>query len=64
MRFSKVKLGIAMSRKGYNFLTLAEASGVSRTTLSYINNGKTCRPDIASKIANALEVDITELLED
>lgn len=62
MRISKEKLGIAMARRGYNFLALAEKSGVSRTTLSYINSGKSCRTDIASKIAKALEVDVTELL--
>jgi len=53
-----------MARKNYNFLKLAKVSGVSRATLSYINNGKTCRHDVAYKIAEALDVDVTELIEE
>lgn len=54
---------MAMARNAVNFSKLAENSGVSRTTLSYINNGKSCRPEIALKISSALNVDIMELIE-
>lgn len=53
-----------MARKNMNFQKLAETSGVSRTTLSYINNGKNCRPEVTSKIATALNVDVIELIEE
>lgn len=62
MKIDKIRLGIAMAEKGYNFTTLASASGVSRTTLSYINNGKQCRADVLIKMAKALGVEATELL--
>lgn len=63
MKISKMKLGFAMVTKDYNFKALSEASGVSRTTLSYINNGKTCKPSVLLKIANALGVEPQELIE-
>lgn len=46
-----------------NFSELANSSKVSRPTLSYIKNGKSCRPDVAAKIAAALGVDVTEIIE-
>lgn len=63
MKISKSKLSILMAQNNINFIRLAESSGVSRTTLSYINNGKSCRPEVVSKIANALNTNITELIE-
>lgn len=63
MKVSKRKLEIAMSEKYLNFIKLSKISGISRTTLSYINNGKSCRPDVAGKIAKALEVSVEDLIE-
>lgn len=64
LKINKNKLGIAMARKGMSFKELAERSCISRTTLSYINNGKSCRPEVVSKIAVALNVDVIELIEE
>ena len=64
MNISKNKLNIIMASRGLNFIELAKLSKVSRVTLSYINNGKACRPDIAYKIATALNTNIIELIED
>lgn len=64
MKFNKTKLGIAMAENNLNFRELAEASGVSRATLSYINNGKNCRPNVAGKIATALNKPLEELIEE
>lgn len=47
-----------------NFSKLANNSKVSRATLSYIKNGKSCRPDVTAKIAAALGVDVTDLIEE
>lgn len=63
MKINKIKLEIAMSEKYLNFMKLSKVSGVSRTTLSYINNGKSCRPDVAGKIAKALEVSVEDLID-
>mgnify|MGYP006065382255 FL=1 len=43
---------------------LSELSGVSRATISYIRNGKSCSEEVARKIAKALNCDVTELLEE
>ena len=42
---------------------LGELSGVSRCTLSAISNGKTCKYATVKAIAEALEVDVEELIE-
>nr|DAZ08989.1 MAG TPA: helix-turn-helix domain protein [Caudoviricetes sp.] len=55
-------MNILMAKQGLNFTELAKVSGVSRATLSYINNGKNCRIDVVSKIADALGVTIEELI--
>ena len=63
MRISTKTLAIAMANKEFDFIDLAKKSGVSRTSLSYINSGKSCKPVTAGKIAKALEVPVTELIE-
>lgn len=62
MNLDKNKLSIAMTRMCVNFSMLSKTSGISRATLSAINNGKSCNAITASKLAKALNVDITELL--
>ena len=63
MRISKQKLTNATANMGWNFKTLAERSGVSRTTISLILSGKSCRIETALKLSIALEVKVGELLE-
>ena len=63
MRINKANLDLAMAACGYSSKALVSASGVSRTTISHIRSGKTCRPDIAGKIAKALNVPIEQLVE-
>lgn len=63
VRLDDIKLYIAMSRSGLNTGEIAEKAGISRNTLSLIKNGKICTPQTAQKIATALEVDVTELIE-
>lgn len=64
MRISKMKLAMAMVTNGYNFKQLSEKTKISRATLSYINNGKNCRPDILFKIAKDLNVTPEYLTEE
>lgn len=63
MKINKNKLAVAMTKSGLDFSKLALKAGVSRQTISYINNGKTCTPTTAKKIADALGVDVTEIIE-
>ena len=64
MKIDKIKLTVAMIKKGYNVQQLAKAAGVSRTTISYIRSGKTASLDVSVKLALALGVDLKELLSE
>lgn len=63
MRINRSKMLILLADTQISQTRLAALSGVSRQTLSYIMNGKACRPAIAGKIAKALGVDVTEIIE-
>lgn len=47
-----------MLEKDVTQTTIAEQSGVSRTTINNICAGRSCRPETAQKIADALGVDL------
>lgn len=64
MHISKKQLAILMIDNKVNFTQLADKSGISRQTLSAINNGKSCRPDVAEKIAAALKTTVPKIAED
>jgi len=64
VKINSHKLQIAMAEVGCNFSALAEASGVSRATLSYIKNGKECSPEVVGKIAKTLNVPVVEIAEE
>ncbi len=64
MRISPKKLIILMWEREVKTPKLSELSGVSRATISYIRNGKSCSEEVARKIAKALNCDVTELLEE
>lgn len=42
---------------------LAKAAGISRATITYIKGGKSCSEEVANKIAKALNINITEIIE-
>lgn len=63
MQINRTKLQLAMAKRGYTLSALAEASKVSRQSLSYILHGKDCRPDTAAKIATGLEVPIEKIIK-
>ncbi|WP_444658441.1 helix-turn-helix transcriptional regulator [Caproiciproducens sp. R2] len=63
MQINNSRLQLAMAKQGYNVSTLAEASKISRQSLSYILHGKDCRPDTAAKIADGLRIPIEDLIE-
>lgn len=59
-----VKLIVAMAKSGVNSSDLAEKSGVSRTTINLIRNGKTTGSvETLKKLAIVLNVEIGEIIE-
>lgn len=64
MRIDKVKLISEMARQDVSQGKLVELSGVSRATISAIQNGRSCSGKSAVKIADALKVPLETLLED
>lgn len=62
MRISETKLIVAMVEKDVNTVRLAAQTGISRSTISAVKNGKRCSDKTARLIAKALGVDVTELL--
>lgn len=63
MRIDRIKFTILITTKDLTLSNLAKMSGVSRQTLSYIKQGKRCSVETAKKIADALNVDVTELID-
>ena len=64
LRIDRIKLITEMARQDITQLKLVELSGVSRSTISGIQNGRSCSSRSAVKIAEALQVPLETLLED
>lgn len=63
MRLDKAKVSLIMAEQDLYQKDLAEKAEMSRGNLSTIINGKNCQPRTAFKIAKALGVDVTEIIE-
>ncbi len=63
MTISKMKYGIALANSGKRSSEVADVAGISNTRLNAIVNQKNVRPETAGKIAHALGVDVTEIIE-
>ena len=64
MKISKNKLNIALARKQWNQRDLRDNAIVSAQTILNLNKGKSVMPATVGKIAAALGVDVTEIIED
>ena len=64
MRIDRIKLTTELAKRDMTQKRLAALSGTSRATINYIKSGKSCTDDVGNRIAKALGVDVTELLED
>lgn len=64
MRIDRIKLITEMARQDMTQLRLVELSGLSRGTISGIQNGRSCSSRSAVKIADALGLSLETLLED
>lgn len=64
VRFSSEKLAALLSRRGLSDYKVAEMTGISRTMIFYMRKGQRTKVSAAilTKIANALEIDISELM--
>ena len=63
MRINRKKLIIAMLDNDQTVIQLAKASGVSRVTISNVKCGKSCSNATAEKIAKALNVPMSDIIE-
>lgn len=63
MRIDRKKLAGIMFDKDITATALAQKCNVSRQTISNIRHGKSCLDAVGKAIANALEVDINDLIE-
>ena len=63
MRIDRVKLVTELAKRDMTQKKLAEIAGISRAPVNYIRGGKNCSDEVGEKIAKALGVDITEIIE-
>lgn len=63
MKISREKTNIAMARKKMGVKDLAEAYGVSRARINVILNQREVSVACAGRLAEALGVDVTDILE-
>lgn len=64
IRIDRIKFVTELERRNMTQTRLAELSGISKATISYIKCGKSCSNEVGQKIAKALNVDVTKILED
>lgn len=64
MRIDRIKFITELAKQELTLIDFSKKIGVNRTTLSNIKNGKSCRDDIAYKIANGLGVSIKDLIKE
>ena len=64
MKINRRKLEIAMARAKFNRDDLARKAEMSIPTIQNVLARRSCKPATAGRIADALGVDVTEILED
>ena len=63
MKLDRKKVNLALARKGWTQVDLAEAYGATRQRIGMILNSRSVTPVTVGKMSAALEVDPTEILE-
>ena len=64
MRIDRIKFSTELAKQELTLTDFSKKIGVNRTTLSNVKSGKSCRDDIAYKIANGLGVSIKDLIKE
>ena len=63
VRIDRVKLTAQMAKLDMSGKMLSIMSGLSRGTITGVKSGKSCSQETGEKIARALGVDVSELVE-
>ncbi|MBD5089248.1 MAG: helix-turn-helix domain-containing protein [Clostridiales bacterium] len=63
MKTNKIKMQIAMARAKMTSGKLSELTGLSRTSTGRMISGAECKPHNVGIVAEALGVDVTELID-
>lgn len=63
MKINKKKIQIVMARNCMNTVDLQKTTGMPRPTVDNVVSGKNVRPGTVGRIAKALGVDVTEIIE-
>lgn len=63
MKISREKINIEMARKKMSVKALADAYGVSRARINVVLNQREVSVVSAGRLADALGVDVTEIIE-
>ena len=64
MKLSRDKIDIALARNSLTITNLSKSYGVSRSRMNIILNMREVTPVCAGRMANALGVDVKEIIED
>lgn len=64
MRIDRIKFAAELARADCKVYELAARSGVTRATITAIKGGKSCKKETADKLAKALGVPITALIQE
>lgn len=64
MVLSKNKIEIILARKKMSRTQMAKTAGVSRNRIYVILKSRNVTPAVVGRIAEALDVDVTEILEE
>lgn len=64
MKLSRDKIDLQLARNQWTVKNLAEAYGVTRNRINILLNQREVSTVSAGKLASALGVDVTEILED
>ena len=64
VRVDRVKLITEIAKADTNICTVAAAAGLNRATVGAVKAGKSCTEETAQKIAAALNVPLSALLQE
>lgn len=63
MKTNNAKMEIALARAKMSSCELSKVTGISRASIGRMITGAVCKPFNIGKVAEALKVDVTDLIE-
>lgn len=64
MRIDREKFAVLLIRKSMTAKQVAAVAGISNTSIYNVKKGMQCSDQMGDKIARALGVDVTEIMEE